>query len=150
MDAGSAALSGSIPPSVAGGYKSESRIRLVGCSPHPLLTPNIYICRLHEMKLRLSPQTLQVLDAFLQAPKDWIYGYDISRNTGLKSGTLYPILMRLAERKLLETSWETAEVGKPPRHLYRLTPEGLRFAQEHHLRHATGRLARVAFSGVNR
>ena len=54
------------------------------------------------MKLRLSPQTLQVLDAFLQAPKDWKYGYDISRNSGLKSGTLYPILMRLAERKLLE------------------------------------------------
>ena len=100
------------------------------------------------MKLRLSPQTLQVLDAFLQAPKDWIYGYDISRNTGLKSGTLYPILMRLAERKLLETSWEAAEVGKPPRHLYRLTTEGMRFAQEHHLRHATGRWARVAFSGV--
>src|SRR4029077_12790770 len=70
--------------------------------------------------------------------------------TGLKSGTLYPILIRLAERKLLETSWETAEVGKPPRHLYRLTPEGMRFAQEHHLRHATGRLARVAFSGANR
>jgi PadR family transcriptional regulator PadR len=100
------------------------------------------------MKLRLSPQTLQVLDAFLQAPKDWIYGYDISRNTGLKSGTLYPILMRLAERKLLETSWETAEVGKPPRHLYRLKPEGMQFAQEHRLRHRTGRLSRVAFNGV--
>src|SRR6266536_2864386 len=71
MDAGSAALSGSIPPSADGGYKSETRLRLVGCSPHPLLTPNIYICRLREMKLRLSPQTLQVLDAFLQAPKDW-------------------------------------------------------------------------------
>jgi len=137
-------------PVWTGGYKSEARIRLVGSSPHPLLTPDIYICRLHEMKLRLSPQTLQVLDAFFQGPKDWIYGYDISRNTGLKSGTLYPILIRLAERKLLETSWETAEVGKPPRHLYRLTPEGMRFAQEHHLRHATGRLARVAFSGVNR
>jgi PadR family transcriptional regulator PadR len=153
MDAGSDALSGSIPPGVDGEYKSETRIRLVGCSPrspHPLLTLDIYICRLHEMKLRLSPQTLQVLDAFLQAPKDWIYGYDISRNTGLKSGTLYPILMRLAERKLLETSWEAAEVGKPPRHLYRLTTEGMRFAQEHHLRHATGRWARVAFSGVNR
>jgi PadR family transcriptional regulator len=143
-------LSGSIPPSVDGGYKSETRIRLVDWSPHPLLTPHIYICRLYERKLRLSPQTLQVLDAFLQAPKDWIYGYDISRNTGLKSGTLYPILMRLAERKLLETSWESAEVGKPPRHLYRLTPEGMRFAQEHHLRHATGRFARVAFSEVNR
>lgn len=82
------------------------------------------------LRLRLSPQTLQVLDAFLDAPKDWKYGYDISRNTGLKSGTLYPILMRLADRKLLETSWETTEPGKPPRHLYRLTPNGMRFAKE--------------------
>src|SRR5215469_1296739 len=81
--------------------------------------------------LRLSPQTLQVLDAFLHAPKDWKYGYDISRDTGLKSGTLYPILMRFADRKLLETSWETTEPGKPPRHLYRLTVSGLRFAREH-------------------
>src|SRR3981189_803321 len=84
---------------------------------HSQLTTLVYICRLHEMKLRLSPQPLQVLDAFLQTPKDWTYGYDISRNTGLKSGTLYPILMRLAERKLLEASWETAETGKPPRHM---------------------------------
>jgi DNA-binding PadR family transcriptional regulator len=101
------------------------------------------------MKLRLSPQTLQVLDAFLEAPKDWLYGYDISRNTGLKSGTLYPILMRLAERRLLETSWETAEVGKPPRHMYRLTHEGMRFAKEHHLQPATRHPARVALGGVN-
>jgi len=100
------------------------------------------------MKLRLSLQTLQVLDAFLQAPKDWKYGYDISRNTGLKSGTLYPILMRLAERKLLETSWETAEIGKPPRHLYRLTPDGLRFAWGHRLFRSTGRVSRTAFSGA--
>ena len=100
------------------------------------------------MKLRLSPQTLEVLEAFLQSPKDWKYGYDISRNTGLKSGTLYPILMRLAERGLLETSWETVEAGKPARHLYRLTADGLRFAREHRLSRATGRVARPALSGV--
>jgi DNA-binding PadR family transcriptional regulator len=82
-------------------------------------------------RLRLSPQALQILDIFLEAPKDWKYGYDISRNTGLKSGTLYPILMRLADRELLETSWETTEPGKPPRHLYRLTPSGVRLAREH-------------------
>jgi PadR family transcriptional regulator PadR len=100
------------------------------------------------MKLRLSPQTLQVLDAFLGDPKDWKYGYDISRNTALKSGTLYPILMRLAERKLLETSWETAEIGKPPRHLYRLTADGLRFAREDRRLRSTARLGRVALNGV--
>jgi PadR family transcriptional regulator PadR len=100
------------------------------------------------MKLRLSPQTLQVLDAFLQETTEWKYGYDISRNTGLKSGTLYPILMRLAERRLLETSWETAEIGKPPRHLYRLTPDGLHFAREHGPLASTGRPQRAALSGA--
>src|SRR5208283_5892029 len=84
-----------------------------------------------SLKMRRSPQTALVLAEFLSDEQEWRYGYDISRNTGLKSGTLYPILMRLAEHKLLETSWETAEVGKPPRHLYRLTPDGLRFAREH-------------------
>jgi len=82
------------------------------------------------MKLRLSPQTLLVMDAFLEHADEWKYGYDLSRVTGLKSGTLYPILMRMAERKLLETEWEAAaEAGKPPRHMYRFTPEGLRFAR---------------------
>lgn len=83
------------------------------------------------MKLRLSRQTLLILEAFLETPRQWKYGYDLSRNTGLKSGTLYPLLMRLADRKLLETSWEAVEPGRPPRHLYRLTSDGVRFAREH-------------------
>jgi PadR family transcriptional regulator, regulatory protein PadR len=95
------------------------------------------------MKLRLSPQTLRVLDAFLHSPMDWKYGYDISRNTGMKSGTLYPILMRLAERELLETSWEKVEPGRPPRHLYRLTADGVRFVRTH-TTHGTAGLLRPA------
>jgi len=82
------------------------------------------------VKLRISPQTVEVLADFLQQPKDWKYGYDISRNTGLKSGTLYPILMRLAEHGILTTRWEQTEPGKPPRHMYRLTADGLRYARE--------------------
>ena len=82
------------------------------------------------MKMRKSPQTTRVLAEFLQCEKAWRYGYDISRNTGLKSGTLYPILMRLAEHRLLETSWETVEEGRPPRHMYKLTRDGLRYARE--------------------
>lgn len=96
-------------------------------------------------RLRRSPQMIQVLDAFLEAPKSWRYGYDISRDTGLKSGTLYPILMRLADHKLLETCWETAEAGKPPRHMYRLTPDGLRSAREQVRTYATRRAQRAAF-----
>lgn len=82
-------------------------------------------------QFRLSPQTIQVLQTFLQTPKEWKYGYEISRELGLKSGTLYPILIRLAQHKLLETDWEEAtEAGRPPRHIYRVTAEGVRFARE--------------------
>ncbi len=76
-----------------------------------------------------SPQTLSVLDALLEQLQAWHYGYDLSRQTGLKSGTLYPILVRLADQGWLETRWAEAErPGRPPRHTYRLTPEGARQA----------------------
>lgn len=78
---------------------------------------------------RLSRQTAAVLGAFLASPRSWRYGYDISRDTELKSGTLYPILMRLAACELLETDWEQAAEGRPPRHLYRLTTGGVRSAR---------------------
>ena len=90
------------------------------------------------MKLKLSPQTLLILEVFLDQPAEWKYGYDLSRLTGLKSGTLYPILMRLADRKLLDTSWEASEPGKPPRHMYRFTPEGMQFAREQRHARASG------------
>jgi PadR family transcriptional regulator PadR len=83
-----------------------------------------------SLKMRRSPQTALVLAEFLSDEQEWRYGYDISRNTGLKSGTLYPILMRLAEYKMLETSWETVEKGRPPRHMYKLTDDGMRYARE--------------------
>ena len=82
------------------------------------------------MKIRRSPQTLLVLGEFTGAWRQWRHGYDLSRSTGLKSGTLYPILMRLAEQGLLETEWESAVSGRPPRHLYRLTREGMQYARE--------------------
>lgn len=78
---------------------------------------------------RLSPQTLRVLERFIERPTVWRYGYDLSRETGLKSGTLYPILMRLAKCSLLETKWVITEDGVPPRHTYRLTPNGAAFVR---------------------
>ena len=78
-----------------------------------------------------SPQTLVVFGALLAEPARWRYGYDLSRDTGLASGSLYPILMRLAGRQLLETRWEPADdPGRPPRHLYRLTQAGAALAAE--------------------
>jgi PadR family transcriptional regulator len=79
---------------------------------------------------RLSPQTLSVLQQFAAHPASWRYGYELSRETGLQSGTLYPILMRLAKHSLLETKWVMTEDGVPPRHTYRLTSNGVAVARE--------------------
>jgi PadR family transcriptional regulator PadR len=76
-----------------------------------------------------SPQTLLVLDALLQGPGAWHYGYALSRQTRLKSGILYPILSRLADQGWLETRWDEPErLGRPARHTYRLTAQGVRAA----------------------
>jgi PadR family transcriptional regulator, regulatory protein PadR len=73
-----------------------------------------------------SAQTLAVLADLAATPTQWRHGYGIARDTGLKSGTLYPALIRLADRGLVEARWEDEQpAGRPRRHLYRLTPEGL-------------------------
>jgi PadR family transcriptional regulator len=73
-----------------------------------------------------SAQTLAVLAELCATPSQWRHGYGIARDTGLKSGTLYPVLVRLADRGLVEACWEDEQpAGRPRRHLYRLTPEGL-------------------------
>src|SRR5689334_24987349 len=80
---------------------------------------------------RPSAQTLLVLDALAGDPSVWRYGYELGQQVGLKAGSLYPILMRLCDRGLLEAAWETAAPpGRPPRHLYRLTDAGAQLAQQ--------------------
>ena len=80
---------------------------------------------------RLTPATRAVLAALGAEPAAWHHGYDLLTGTGLKSGSLYPILVRLADRGLLETAWETdTSPGRPPRHLYRLTGTGRTLATE--------------------
>jgi PadR family transcriptional regulator PadR len=80
-------------------------------------------------KLNSSRQTQAVLASLLADADSWHYGYDLSKATGLKSGTLYPILMRLDAHGWLEARWEDAPPpGKPPRHLYKLTARGLQEA----------------------
>jgi len=78
-----------------------------------------------------SPQTAAVLLALSETSGAWRYGYDLCQELDLKPGTLYPILIRLADRGLLETAWETeAPAGRPPRHMYRLTAQGRKSVAE--------------------
>jgi PadR family transcriptional regulator len=95
-----------------------------------VLTPAIYICRVPIVRNRRpSAQTRAVLDSLVGDRERWRHGYEISKETGLASGTLYPLLLRLADRGYLESKWEESDApGRPPRHLYRLTSAGRQYA----------------------
>jgi PadR family transcriptional regulator PadR len=81
---------------------------------------------------RPSPQTVKVLAALAASPSEWRYGYELALEVGLRSGSLYPILVRLSDREVLESRWESElPDGRPPRHLYRLTAHGREVAAEH-------------------
>jgi len=78
-----------------------------------------------------SAQTRELLRAMARQAGLWQYGYELSKQTGLKSGTLYPLLIRLSDQGLLESKWQEPErLGKPPRHAYKLTASGLALARE--------------------
>lgn len=78
----------------------------------------------------LSSPARAVLTALLESPEG-AHGYDLSQRAGVKSGTLYPLLIRLEGEGWLQAEWRPApEPGRPPRHVYRLTAEGRRQATE--------------------
>jgi PadR family transcriptional regulator PadR len=86
-----------------------------------------------EREVRMSLQTLKVLEAFLENPAEQLSGAEVHQRCGLASGTLYPILLRLEAAGWFVSRWEMinpSTAGRPRRRLYRLTPTGLRRAGE--------------------
>jgi PadR family transcriptional regulator PadR len=78
----------------------------------------------------LSPHARTVLAVLLNARDHWSHGYELVRLAGVKSGTLYPLLIRLESQGYLEAEWQPpTEVGRPPRHAYRLTSSGVKLAR---------------------
>ena len=78
----------------------------------------------------ISKQTRTTLLALFERPQDWCYGYELMERTGIASGTLYPMLIRLCDQGNLEARWVPSPLeGRPPRHAYRLTPSGLALAR---------------------
>ena len=80
---------------------------------------------------RPSRQTAAVVLALVEKRSAWRYGYDLCQQLDIKAGSLYPILVRLADRGMLESVWEKKPpAGRPPRHLYRLTGPGVAMAAD--------------------
>ena len=60
-----------------------------------------------------------------------MYGLEIGRVAGVRSGSLYPILDRLEESGMLASEWEDVDphsAGRPRRRHYRLTGQGVTVA----------------------
>jgi len=72
-----------------------------------------------------------LLEALSAHSQEWRHGYDLMKQTGLQSGTLYPLLMRMTEQALVEAQWcEPTRPGRPARHAYRLTAAGVALAND--------------------
>ena len=77
---------------------------------------------------RMTTSVLKVVAALLAEPDAERYGLQLMQDTGLPSGTLYPILVRLERAGWVASRWEDidpAVEGRPTRRYYRLTGEGV-------------------------
>lgn len=70
-----------------------------------------------------------VAAAIMARPNDRHWGYELTKETGHRSGAIYPLLTKLLAQGWLADGWETeADTGgdRPPRRYYTLTDDGRR------------------------
>ncbi|MFI5907775.1 PadR family transcriptional regulator [Dactylosporangium sp. NPDC051541] len=72
----------------------------------------------------LSAQATSVQRALAADPSRWRHGYALATEVRLRSASLYPNLVRLADRSLLEAAWGPGPERRPRQHLYRRTGDG--------------------------
>lgn len=83
--------------------------------------------------MRITTQAQRVLLVMLASPRSEHYGLELAKATGLRSGTLYPVLARLEGAGWIDGSWEKIDPhteGRPPRRYYRLTAAGMVAVQD--------------------
>lgn len=79
--------------------------------------------------MKVTHSLVQVASAIMDKPNQDLWGYELSRAAGVRSGVLYPILHRMLDEGWLEDGWEEHDPGekkRPPRRYYRLTETGAR------------------------
>jgi DNA-binding PadR family transcriptional regulator len=84
-------------------------------------------------KPSMTLKTLQVLSVMLDDVTGRHYGLELSKQAGLKPGTIYPILTKLEEARWVKGAWEDVDpaiVGRPQRRYYQLSPTGAEAARQ--------------------
>jgi PadR family transcriptional regulator, regulatory protein PadR len=82
---------------------------------------------------RLTLNVLRILKVLADNPTTPRHGLEIGLAAGLRGGSLYPVLSKLEDAKLVTSIWEDvdpSEVGRPRRRLYQLNPDGLVYARQ--------------------
>ena len=78
--------------------------------------------------MRRSFTLVRVAQDLMQDPFGIHWGYTISQNTGLLTGSVYPTLHRMEKVGWVTVEWESApdgvSLGHPPRRIYKVTADG--------------------------
>ena len=78
--------------------------------------------------MRKTATVITVADQFLSSPTERFWGYELSKTTGIRTGTLYPILTRFLDAGWIADGWEDTDEkpsdARPPRRYYVLTAAG--------------------------
>jgi PadR family transcriptional regulator PadR len=97
---------------------------------------------------KLTMTLLRILAVLLEDPTTKRYGLELCKAAGLRSGSVYPLLMRLEEQGWLTSSWEQADPHqekRPRRRFYQLTALG-----EHDARRMLDDAQRALTRGMQR
>jgi DNA-binding PadR family transcriptional regulator len=101
--------------------------------------------------VRFTHSTALVLVALARGTR---HGFDLLEETGLQSGTVYPILRRLESAGLVRSRWEAVQrardEGRPPRRYYELSGAGAEALKEALERHPDAARAIGGHAGVPR
>ena len=95
---------------------------------------------------RITKAFLDVMEIFVETPKQKYTGAEIRVMTDRKAGTVYPLLSRMVTRGWLTSEWEPIDPEKddrPPRRLYSVTDGGLARAKTILKRQRTARASTV-------
>lgn len=77
-----------------------------------------------------TKNAVRVLEKFLDDPTAEIHGFMLVELLKIKSGALYPLLIRYENIGWLESRWEESDAPGPRKRLYRLTAEGAPAARQ--------------------
>jgi PadR family transcriptional regulator PadR len=78
--------------------------------------------------MRRTHALIQIAMALMADTSGRHWGYELSKQSGVRSGVMYPALQRMLEQGWLSDGWEEqaqdGRGGRPPRRYYELTDHG--------------------------